>query len=100
LGQTERQLKEAEAVLDRHHSIADALRLVIEVESSQINQLFAGVVQATDPRLARKLHAFRSAVKDHLGYICERIPVLDPNFSEACRALWAEIPKDRLGNPN
>jgi rubrerythrin len=100
LPETERQLKEAEAVLDRHHSIADALRLVIEVESSQINQLFAGVVQATDPRLARKLQAFRNAVKDHLRYICERIPVLDPNFSEACRALWAEIPKDRLGNPN
>jgi rubrerythrin len=100
LPETERQLKEAEAVLDQRHSIADALRLVIEVESSQVNQLFTGVVEATDPRLARKLQAFRNAVKDHLGYICERIPVLDPSFSEACRALWAEISRDRLANSN
>jgi len=100
VAETERRLKEVEAILDQRHSIADALRLVIEVESSQLNQLFTGVVEATDPRLARKLQAFRNAVKDHLEYICERIPVLDPNFSEACRALWAEIPKDRLANRN
>jgi rubrerythrin len=100
LSETERQLKEAEAILDQRHSIADALRLVIEVESSQINQLFEGVVEATDPRLTRKLQAFRSAVKDHLRYICERIPVLDPSFSEACRALWAQISTDRLANSN
>jgi rubrerythrin len=100
LPETERQLKEAEAILDQHHSIADALKLVIDVESSHINQLFTGVVEATDPRLARKLQAFRSAVKDHLQYICERIPVLDPNFSEACRALWAEVSNDRLVNLN
>ena len=63
-------------------------------------RLFAGVVAATDPRLGRKLGAFRNAVKDHLGYICERIPVLDPSFSDACRALWAEIPKDLPANSN
>ncbi len=100
VGETERRLKKAEAILDQRHSLADALRLVIEVESSQINRLFVGVVAATDPRLASKLQAFRNSVKDHLGYICERIPALDPSFSEACRAICAEIPKDCLANSN
>ena len=98
--ETERRVEEAEAILEQRHSIADVLRLVIEVESSQINRLFAGVVEATDPRLSQKVRAFRNAVADHLAYVCERIPVLDPNFSEACRVLWAEIPKDRLANSN
>ena len=100
VGETERRLREAETILGQNHSLADALRLVIEIESSQINRLFAGVVAATDPRLSRKLGAFRNAVKDHLGYICERIPVLDQSFSDACRALWAEIPKDLPANSN
>ena len=98
--ETQRRLEEAETILEQRHSIADALRLVLEVESSQINRLFAGVVEATDPRLSRKLVAFRNAVQDHLGYICERIPLLDPNFADACRKLWAEISNDHPANSN
>jgi len=92
--ETERALNEAEIILNHHHSLAEALRLAIKIESSQINRLFTGVVEATDPRLIRKLTAFRNAVRDHLGYLCERVPVLDPTFSDACRTLWAVVSKD------
>ncbi len=98
--ETEEQLKEAEAFLGERRSLSEALTLVLEVESSPINRLFAGVVEATDPRLGQKFQAFRNAIKDHLGYICERVPVLDPNFSETCRAFWAETPKKNPPNSN
>jgi rubrerythrin len=83
----DQQLKEAEASLGQPGDLADALRLVIQVEASQINGVFAGIVEATDSRLLRKLDAFRSAVHDHLGYIFERIPILEPALAEACQAL-------------
>jgi rubrerythrin len=98
VGETEKRLREAEANLDEIGSLAGALRLVLEIESSQINRLFARIVAATDPRLACKLRAFRNAVHDHLGYLCECVPRLEPGLSDACRALWAAVPKTRLAN--
>ncbi len=89
--ETEKQLKKAEGSLEQVQSLTDSLRLVLEVESTQINRLFVGVVEATDPRLGQKFQAFRNAIKDHLGYICEQIPVLDPTLLEACQALRAKI---------
>lgn len=84
---TERLLKEAEAIWERHDSLADSLRLVIRMESSQINGLFTGVVRATDARFAKVFGAFRTAVRDHLSYIQERIPVLEPSLKSECDQL-------------
>jgi rubrerythrin len=84
---TERLLGEAEAMLDCHDSLPEFLRLVIRMESSQINGLFAEIVRATDPRLAKVFGAFRNAVRDHLGYIQERIPVLEPDLKSECDQL-------------
>jgi len=84
---TERLLGEAEASLERHDSLADSLRLVIRMESSQINGLFTGIVKATDSRFAKVFGAFRTAVRDHLGYIQERIPVLEPSLKSECDQL-------------
>lgn len=84
---TERLLGEVEATLDRHDSLADSLRLVIRMESSQINGLFTGIVRATDPRFAEVFGAFRNAVRDHLGYIRERIAVLAPCLKPECGQL-------------
>ena len=87
LPNTERLLGEAEARLDRHDSLADSLRLVIRVESSQINGLFTSIVRATDARFATVFGVFRTAVRDHLGYIHERIPVLAPSLKQECDQL-------------
>jgi rubrerythrin len=87
LPDTERLLREEEVALDRHDSLADSLRLVIRVESSQINGLFTGIVTATDARFAKVFGAFRTAVRDHLGYIQERIPVLEPSLKQECNQL-------------
>ena len=84
---TERLLDEAEVMAEGHESLADSLRLVIRMESSQINGLFMGVVKATDIRFAMVFGAFRNAVRDHLGYIQERIPVLEPRLKAECDLL-------------
>jgi rubrerythrin len=84
---TERLLAEAEAALEQHTAIADSLRLVIRMESSQINGVFTGIVRATDARFAKAFTAFRTAVREHLEYIHERIPVLEPSLRSECDQL-------------
>jgi hypothetical protein len=84
---TERLLSEAEASLDRHESLVDSLRLVIRMESSQINGLFTGVVSATMPRFAQRFTVFRYAVRDHLRYIQARLPTLAPGLAAECETL-------------
>jgi len=84
---TERRLAAAEASLQRHESLTDSLRLVIQMESSQINGLFINVVSATMPRFAQRFTAFRNAVQDHLRYIHDSIPALDPSLTAECQTL-------------
>lgn len=90
LAETDRRLKDAEATLAQRHSIADALRLAIEIESSQLDRVIVAVAEAVDPRLACSLRAFRN-----LAYLCQRVPVLEPAFSDACQAIRAGLPKEQ-----
>jgi len=96
--QTERRLDRAELFLQESFELSDALRLVIELESSQINDLFSEVVAATDPGLDERFQSFRGAIRDHLGYIRERIPRLEPSMREACKAL--ALPAEKGPSPN
>ena len=84
---TERLLEEVEATFEQHESLADSLRLVIRIESSQINGLFTSIVNATDTRFGEVFSVFRTAVRDHLNYIQERIPALDPRLKAECNRL-------------
>jgi len=85
--ETERLLSEAELMIHEHESLADSLRLVIRMESSQINGLFTNVVEATDTGFAVVFRAFRNAVRDHLGYIQERVSLLAPRLKSECDSL-------------
>jgi hypothetical protein len=85
----ERLLNDAEASLREDLSLVDSFRLVIRMESSQINGLFTSIVEATDPRLPKAFTAFRTAVRDHLEYIRQRIPVLEPSLKSECAQLQA-----------
>jgi hypothetical protein len=94
-----RLLHETEARLSSVDTLAvtDALRLVIGIESSEINQLFLGVLTATDSPFVKKLRVFSDALRDHFSYIGRCIPVLEPSLTEACH----KIAKDsfRVGGP-
>jgi rubrerythrin len=85
----ERQMEELETSLDGRESLADALRLVIQIESSEINHVFQGAVSATDSEFVRALGAFRTAEAEHIAYICDRIPKLEPDLAAECRKLRA-----------
>lgn len=85
----EREMAEVEVSARSLHSVADALRLVILVEGSEINQVFDSVVAATDSDFVRKLGAFHTAETSHMSYICEQIPRLDPDLADESRELRA-----------
>jgi rubrerythrin len=80
-------MDEAEASLEGMDSIEDALRLVIRVEGSEINQVFESVVAATDSDFVRSLQAFQSAEEMHISYIADRIPEFEPALARECADL-------------
>jgi len=91
--QLERQMEDLEASLEARESLAGALRLVLQIESSEINRVFQGAVSATDSAFVRALGAFRTAEAEHIAYICDRIPALEPDLAAECRELRANHPR-------
>ena len=87
LPRLERQLGEIESSAKDVDNIADGLRLVIQIEASEINGVFKGVVAATDSRFVRKLQAFQTAGEKHITYICDEIPNLEPQLADECQGL-------------
>ena len=78
LPSVERQMREAEAKLRAVRALAEALWLIVEIESSEINQLFQAVVAATDSEFVRNFKRFRTAVRAHLAYIQGIVTTLEP----------------------
>jgi len=83
----ERQMESIESSMESIKHPADALKLVIEIESSEVNQVFGSVVAASGSDFVRNLLVFQTAAEDHIGYICEKIPKLEPNLTKECREL-------------
>lgn len=92
--QLERQMDDLEDRLDDLDRLADALRLVIRLEGSEINHVFRSVVSATDSEFVRTLQAFRTAEANHIAYACEQIPKLEPDLAGECRGLRAACSSD------
>ena len=88
----EQQMDAAEAAVRQVDSIDAALQLVIQVESSEINQVFYAALAATDAAFVKKLRPFQNAVEAHMSYIVERIPQLSPNLMLSTRELRARFP--------
>jgi hypothetical protein len=79
-----------EAAVDSLDSVVDlpaALRLVIQIESSELNQVFKGVVDATNSKFVRALRAFQVAGARHIEYIQQEISRLEPSLAEACKTM-------------
>jgi len=83
----ERQMECIESSMESIEHVADALRLVIEIEGSEVNQVFGSVVAASGSDFVRNLLVFQNAAENHIGYICEEIPKLEPDLTEECREL-------------
>ena len=82
--------REMDAAVDSADSVADlsaALQLVVRIESSELNRVFKGVVDATDSKFVRRLRAFQTAGARHIDYIQKEITRLDPQLAEACETM-------------
>lgn len=85
----ERQMDDLEDSLEAIQGLADALRLVIRLEGSEINHVFRGAVSATDSDFVRTLRAFRVAETRHIAFVCDQIPKLAPDLADECSGLRA-----------
>jgi hypothetical protein len=95
LPRLEQQMDAAEAGVAKIDSVDAALQLVIQIESSEVNEVFHAALAATDAAFVKRLKPFREAMEAHMTYIVERISQLSPNLMLACRELRARFPKVR-----
>jgi hypothetical protein len=95
LPRLEQQMTAAEAAVYEVDSIDAALRLVIQMESSEINEVFHAAIAATDAAFVKKLKPFRKTMEAHMTYIVERLPQLSPNLTRDCREMRARFPNVR-----
>ena len=91
-------MQQAVATLDEIKSIDDVVRLILQVEGSEINQVFMGVIEATDSPFVRTLEPFRRAVRHHINYICKTNFQID---ALGCFGLQGTTPRsfDRINRP-
>jgi rubrerythrin len=68
-------------------SVRDALRLVIAVESSEINEFFKRIVAVCPSQFVRVIRRFWDAEQRHLEFICRNIEALKSDLVDECAAL-------------
>jgi hypothetical protein len=86
----EEQMREAEARAGSLEHLPDALRLVIRLESSEINRVYSGIVAASDSDFVRAMRVFHDAGWEHISYITRRISEMESEFRDACQELQDE----------
>lgn len=87
----EEHMKQVEIALYDVNSLDAGLRLVVQIESAEINRVFQGVLAACDSPFVKTLAAFREAMEKHVSFIAKRLPELDPQFFQASRELRAML---------
>jgi rubrerythrin len=83
----EREMEAAMTSLDSIEDLRGALRLVIEIESSEINSVFQAIVASSESTFVRTLEAFHTAGASHLAYIRCEIARIEPRLAEQCGGL-------------
>ncbi len=89
--QLEAQMDALEPRVSNVTELIDALRQVIDIESSEINHVFDAVVRATDSEFIRRLHVFRTTEIRHIKFICQGVSQLEPSLKEECRTMRAKF---------
>jgi hypothetical protein len=95
LSRLEQQMADTEAAVYEIDSVDAALQLVIQIESSEINQVFRAALAATDAAFVKRLGPFRKTMEAHMSYIVERLPELSPRLIVNVRELRARFPQVR-----
>jgi hypothetical protein len=85
----EEQMDDVEAAVGRIDSVEVALQLVLQIESSEINEVFCAALAATDAAFVKGFKSFRDAMRAHINYIVEQVSRLAPQLASACEGLRA-----------
>jgi hypothetical protein len=93
LPRLEQQMEKVEALVYKIDSVDAALELVLQIESSEINQVFYAALAATDGAFVKRLKPFREAMEVHMSYILERLPELSPRLLRSCGELRTRFPR-------
>ncbi len=93
LPRLDEQMEAVEAGVYQVGSVEDALRLTLQIESSEINEVFHAALAASDAAFVHRLRPFREAMEAHMAYLAERIPELAPQLLPDCRDLRAKYPR-------
>jgi hypothetical protein len=91
----EKQMDAVEAALKNVDSVDEALQLVVDIESAEVNEVFDAAVAATDVAFVKKLKPFQKAMEAHMTHIIEQLPLLSPQMMLATRELRARYPRVR-----
>jgi rubrerythrin len=83
----EKQMADIFVSLDSVVTVEKALRLVLEMESSEINRVFLGVIGAAESSFVKRLEPFRESMVRHIAFISEQIVLMSPENAEACCEL-------------
>jgi hypothetical protein len=83
-------MREVESRTESLGCLSDALRLVIHLESSEINHVYLGIVAASASDFVSAVGAFHDAGLEHISYICKRIPEMDPELRDPCQEMREE----------
>jgi hypothetical protein len=86
----EEQMREAESRAESLGCLSEALQLVIQLESSEINRVYSGIVAASASDFVRTMRVFCDAAWEHISYISRCISEMDPELRDVCQELRDE----------
>jgi rubrerythrin len=87
LPRLEQKMQEAEAEARYISFLDDALRLVVQIESAEINQVFQSILSASNSVFVKKTAKFRNAIETHISDICRMLPYLAPELTQVSKEL-------------
>jgi len=88
----ELEMQKIETSLYRINALPDALRLVVEIESSEVNRIFQAVLDASNSDFVRQMEPFQQALEFHIAYITEKVGELDASNANAVQELRRMYP--------
>lgn len=91
LPRLEQQMQEAQASMHSITSLDDALRLVIQIESSEINQVFQAILAGSDSVFVKKMLPVQKTIEIHISYIEHILPKLSPHLMQTAKELRAKF---------
>ena len=86
----EERMRRAESRAGSLDRLSDALQLVLQLESSEINQVYSGIVAASDSDFVRTMRVFHDAGWEHILYISKCIHEMEPELRDVCQQLRDE----------